>query len=261
MNSGLRKGKSVLAMRCSNLSTGLELLNSQRARAVVLGSQELESLDHLGIVAEAKQILGRLAQSNDCDTENRHDEDDGATGEEDITPAPVVRLCAGLNVSAVPFLRNHESPGNETGNGLSKTPPSSEESKEPLLVAREIFKEDGCIQDEIAASTKAKESDEERERRPAGHGTSNNAASGADEEGDVKSPLAADDIGAEAPEKGTCQHTDVHGNGEGIGVAVLAKFAVGLGGNNGLEEEDHGIHSITTRRAKLAHKQFSRLML
>lgn len=260
MNSGLRKGKSVLAMRRSNLSTGLELLNSQRARAVILGSQVLESLDHLGIVAEAKQILGRLTQSEDCDTENRHDEDDGATGEEHIAPAPVVRLGAGLNVCAVPFLRHHESPGNETGDGLSKTPPSGEESKEPLLVAREIFKEDGCIQDEIAASTKAEESDEERECRPAGHGTSNNAASRADEEGDVKSPLAADDIGAEAPEKGACQHTDVYGNGKGIGVAVLAKFAVGLGGNNGLEEEDHGIHGITTRRTKLAHTNISHVL-
>jgi hypothetical protein len=38
---------------------------------------------------------------------------------------------------------------------------------------------------------------------------------------------------------------------------VLAKFAEGLGGNNGLEEEDHGIHSITTRRARLAHHNIS----
>lgn len=155
VNSGLRKGKSVLAMRRSNLSTGLELLNSQRAWTVVLGSQVLESFDHLGIVAEAKQILGRLAQSDDRDSENRHDEDDGATGEEHISPAPVVRLGAGLNVHAVPLLRHHESPSNETGDGLSKTPPSSQESEEPLLVARKIFKEDGCIQNEIAASTKA----------------------------------------------------------------------------------------------------------
>lgn len=257
MNSGLRKGKSVLAMRCSNLSTGLELLNSQRAWTVVLGSQVLEGLDHLGIVTEAKQILGRLAQSDDRDSEKRHDKDNGATGEEHISPAPVVRLGAGLNVHAVPLLGHHESPSNETGDGLSKTPPSSQESEKPLLVARKIFKEDGCIQNEIAASTKAEESDEERERRPAGHGTSKNAASGADEESDVKSPLAANDIGAEAPEKGACQHTDVYGNGEGIGVAMLAKFAVGLGGNNGLEEEDHGIHSITTRRARLAHKNIS----
>lgn len=245
MNSSLRKGKSVLAMRRSNLSTSLELLKSQRAWAVVLCSQELESLYHLGIVAEAKEILGRLAQPDDCDSKNRHDKDDSATGEEHITPAPVVRLGAGLNVCAVPLPRHHESPSNKTGDGLSKTPPSGEESEQPLLVAWQVFKEDGCIQNEIATSTKTEESNKERERGPAGHSTSDDAASGADEEGDVKSPLATDDIGAETPEKGTCQHTDVHSNGKSIGIALLAKFTVGLGGNNGLEEEDHGIHGVT----------------
>lgn len=254
MNAGFGEGKQLLAVSRLNLSAGLKLLESQGAWAVVFGSQELECFHHLGILTKAEEILGRLAQSDHCDSKNRHDKHYSTTGEEHISPAPVVGLGTSINIGTVPFSRNHETPGNETSDGLSKAPPCCQEGQEPLLIARKILEEDGCVQDEVAASTEAEKGDEECERWPVGHGTSDHAACRADEEGNVKSPFATNDIGAETPENGARQHTDVHGDGKRIGVSMLAKFAESRRGNNGLEKEDQGIDGIATRHRRLAHQ-------
>lgn len=234
-------------MSGTNSAASLQLLQGQRARTVVLLGKVLQSLDNLSIVAQAEEVLGCLLQSNNGNSKNRHGKDDGTTSKHDISPAIVVGLGASFHRGAVPLLRDKETPRNETGDGLANTPPSGEESQKPLLVAGKVFEEDGGIHDKVAAATKTNQSREDTEGCPRRHGTSKDTASGADEEREVEGPLATDDVGTEAPEDGANKQTDVGCEVQALIVTNLAELEEGLGGNNGLEEGDHGIDGVTMR--------------
>lgn len=205
----------------------------------------MECLDNLGILTHTEQILGCLLEANDGDSQDGKHENKSTTGEQKVTPAPVVVLCAGVDVGAIPLGGDHETPREETGDGLAHTPPASHEGQEPLLVSREKFEEHGCIQNKVATAAEAEKSDEESEGGPVGHATSDDAATRAEEKGDVEGVFATDNIGTESPEDGSKQHTNVDRNGQAILVALLAKLSVCRGGHVGLEQSDHGIHSIT----------------
>lgn len=238
MDDHLTHGGALPLMCQFNNAAGLELLEGQGARAVVLVGHELQRLDDLGVLAETEEVLWRLAQADDGDAQDRQDEHEGAAGEEDVPPSPVAVLGARLSVETVPLLRDHEPPGNEAGNSLADTPPGRQQGQQPLLVAGEELEEDGGVQDEVAAAAEAEEGDEEAEGGPVRHGAGDYAARGADEEGDVEGVLAADDVGAEAPEYGAGEHAGVGGDGEAVCVAAGAELLVGLVGDDGLEEED-----------------------
>lgn len=45
-----------------------------------------------------------------------------------------------------------ETPADEARDGLTNTPPTSQECERPLLVTRKVLEKDGRIQDQIAAS-------------------------------------------------------------------------------------------------------------
>lgn len=246
MNHHLAHRSAISPVRRLDAPTGLELLEGQRAGPVVLFSQELERLDDLGILAQAKKILGRLAQTDDGDAQDGQDEDKSTAGEQDIPPTPVVIAGAGLGVGAVPLLGGHEAPGDEAGDGLSNSPPASKQGQEPLLLTGEELEKDGGVHDEIAAAAKTEQGDEETKRRPVGHGASDDAARRADQEGDVEGVLSADDVGTKAPEDGTGQHAHVGGNGEAVHIALSSEFLERLIRNDGLKEEDQRIHGIAT---------------
>lgn len=113
-----------------------------------------------------------------------------------------------------------------------------------MLVAGQVLKEDGRVHDEVAASTETEEGNEEAQARPVGHCAGNDAADGADEERDVERILAADDVGAKAPEEGTEQHAGVGGDRQPILVSLLAELRVGRRGDDGLEKQDEGVDGI-----------------
>ncbi len=56
---------------------------------VVLMRDELQGVDDFSIAAFANQKFGCLAEANNGDTEDRHDEDEGTVGEPDIAPSGV----------------------------------------------------------------------------------------------------------------------------------------------------------------------------
>lgn len=236
--------EASLAFGRSNGATCFELLQRQGARAVVLGSELLQSFHNFGVFTRAEQILGRLLELNDGDSKDGHDQDEGASGKQRISPSPVIGLATRHLISTVPLGRRQEAPGNEAGDGLTETPPGGHEGNNPLVLAGEVFEEDGGVEDEVAAATKGQQRNEKGETGPVGHGTSDNAGDGANEERDVKRILATNDVGAETPEERTRQHSHVHGDGQSVLVAVGAKFLVGWSGNNRLKEEDERIDSI-----------------
>lgn len=163
----------------------------------------MEGLNHLFVLTHAQKILWRLSQSNNCDSKKRHDQDQCPPGEEAIPPTPVVSLGAGHCIyTAIPPLRDQESPADESCNSLTKAPPTCKKCQKPLLVTGEILEENGCVHDQIASPTEAQKGDEERETGPTWHGTGNDAAYGAHEERDVEGVLAANYIGTEPPEEG-----------------------------------------------------------
>lgn len=226
-------------------TASLKLVNGEGARAVVLLSHELKGFDDLGVVANAKVVLRGLLESHNGNSGDGHDKDERATGEENVAPAHVFLAGAGDSIgSAVPLGRDEEAPSKETSDGLTKTPPASHEGKHPLLVTGEVLEEDGRVQDEVAATTEGEDGNHGSESRPVGHSASDDTGDRADEQGNVESILAADDIGAGAPEDGTKKHTSVDGDVEGIRVANLAKLLEGRASNDRLDKENKGIDTV-----------------
>ena len=148
------KREASLAFGRPNGATCFELLQRQGARAVVLVGELLQSFHDLGVLTSAKQVLGRLLELDDGDSKDRHDQDEGTSNKQRVSPSPVIGLAAGHLISTVPLGRRQEAPGNEASDGLTETPPSGHEGDDPLVLAGEVFEEDGGVEDEVAAATK-----------------------------------------------------------------------------------------------------------
>ena len=81
--------------RRSNGGTNIKLLQGQRARPIVLTSQELQRLHNLRVSpASGYKRFGRLSQADDCQTGNAHDEDQTSACEPDVPPAGIVMPVA-----------------------------------------------------------------------------------------------------------------------------------------------------------------------
>lgn len=93
----------------------------------------MEHLDDLSISTLAEKVLGGLSQLDNSDSQEGQHENEGATGEENISPAPVTFLGACLDIGTIPLLWDHEAPSDEARDGLPNTPPGGEEGEQPLL--------------------------------------------------------------------------------------------------------------------------------
>lgn len=98
MHAHLPERKPRIRMRFhpirSQTITPLQLLKRERARAVVLRSNTLESLDDFSVSSFADEEFWRFFEADDGEAGDGHDEDEGAVGVPDVAPAFVVFVGA-----------------------------------------------------------------------------------------------------------------------------------------------------------------------
>lgn len=199
----------------------------------------MKRLDHLLIFTHSQKVLWRLSESNNGYSQDRHDKNQGSSGEKAIPPAPIVGFGAANSIhAAIPLLRDQESPTNKSSDGLTKPPPTSKECQKPLFVTREVLEEDGRVHDQVTSSAETKKSNEEPESWPAWHGACDYTTYRTHKQRNVKGIFATNNVGAESPEYGACKHTTVYSNCEGV-LIPTAEFAIGWSCDNGLEKQNH----------------------
>lgn len=79
-------------------STGLEGFKGEAAGAVVFGCDALEDFDGFGVFALADEVFRSFFETDHEDARHGHDENKGARGVPDVTPALVVGPGAGRGV-------------------------------------------------------------------------------------------------------------------------------------------------------------------
>ena len=125
MNTDLRQRPLTAVSILTDGPASSHLLDSKRARAVVLLRNKLQCFDGLCVAAFADEELGRFAEAHDSDAEDGHDEDEGARGEPDVAPAFVVGVGAGFGVGEEGGVFagevGDEGPGEEAGDKLTDT--------------------------------------------------------------------------------------------------------------------------------------------
>jgi len=98
MRQQLANAEARLAMGGRNVATGLELLDRDATRSIVLFRDSAKFGDNVGIPALAQQELRRLVKPDNTDTGNRHCQHKGAVRIPDVTPSlaklVTVQICS-----------------------------------------------------------------------------------------------------------------------------------------------------------------------
>lgn len=142
------------AVRRLDGPAGLELLQRQRARPVVLGRDLLERLDHFFVLALGQQVFRRFFQSDHRHSRNAQHEHERPVRVPYVPPALrvasavgirvmadsvtdlVVFICAGRRVQADILRQREEWPGERRSHNGCQSPPARHQGEQPLFVSR-----------------------------------------------------------------------------------------------------------------------------
>lgn len=80
MDEHLRQGGVVLGVSTADMSACFKLLYSEVAGPAIFLGKILEGLDYVLVTALAKQVFGRLVESDHRHAGYAHDEDEGSAG-------------------------------------------------------------------------------------------------------------------------------------------------------------------------------------
>lgn len=231
---------------------GLKHLQGQVARSLVDSGHVLQRLDGLRVLAAIEEKLGRLPEVEDDEAQDEDAQRDGPEGEEEMSPARVGGAGAAVGARGDVATRGQRVGLGEVGRaGLVRNKGKGDDAadddadgledgqagEEEALVLRDELEGNGGVDGDVSAHAKANKGREDQEGGVTVGSTQAEPKDGGDEARQVEGPAAADDVGEEAPDKGTRRQTGVEARRD-VARLVVAKAQLLL---HGTEHQPKGL--------------------